>query len=226
MADSAARFIVERAKACVNSQDRFVLALSGGKTPIPLYERLASPEFNAAMPWEKTHVFWGDERCIDFDNEASNAGAAQRALLDRVPIPKENIHRAPVQNASPKRSAELWEADLRNFFGKNASFPSFDLILLGAGRDGHTASIFPGHPALQEKSRWTFPVEAPGASPPLPRVTLTLPVIEHAGCILFLLGKEKEFLLKELELNPAEAARRYPAARIRPSGELFYFISQ
>lgn len=225
MAAAAARFIQERAEASINLRDRFLFVLSGGKTPLPLFERLASPDFIGSIPWDKTHVFWGDERCVPFEDEESNAASAQRILLDKAPIPKENIHRPPVENVSAELAAELWEADLRRFFTSSETFPIFDLILLGAGTDGHTASLFPGHPALLEKIRWTASVNNPKANPPTPRATLTPPVLENAKCVLFLLGKDKNFLLKIIEEDPIKAARLYPAARIQPKGELFYFIS-
>lgn len=215
---AAARLLAESAARALAERGRFLLCLSGGKTPVALLELLAAPPWREALPWRQTHVFWSDERCVPFDHPDSNCGVARRHLLSRVPLPEENIHPAPVDTTPPEAAARRWEDELRAFF---AGPPVFDFSLLGMGTDGHTASLFPGHPALEEKTRWTAAVAHPSAKPPVPRLTLTLPVLNAARRTLFLCGSEKGALVERMRNDPAGAARLWPAARVE--GEVFYY---
>jgi 6-phosphogluconolactonase len=170
----------------VRERGRFLLALSGGRTPITLVRRLASPPWIDRIAWEATHIFWSDERCVPPTDPASNAGAAMRAGLDRVPIPAENVHRIE-GDRPPIDAADRYEAALREILGPNGRL---DLCLLGLGDDGHTASLFPRHQALREKTRWVLAVHT-SAEPPW-RVTMTLPLINRSREVLFLVsGREK-----------------------------------
>jgi len=207
LSHAAAEYICILAGESVQKKGVFTVVLAGGKTPELLYETLAHPPFDARIPWPQVHFFWGDERCVPPDHPDSNFGMASRTLISRVPVLPQNVHRIPGEAASPAEAAEEYEKTLREFFthsiegspsrsrlGENHQSPSFDLIILGAGKDGHTASLFPGDPVLEEKARWVASVDTPHGSPPVPRVTLTLPVINRARCVMFLVsGVEKRF---------------------------------
>jgi 6-phosphogluconolactonase len=219
LVSAAADFIAERAARSVSGRGRFLLVLAGGQSPRLLYEHLSKKERVEAFPWYRTHIFWSDERLVPPSDPGSNVGMAEKLLLSKVPIPEENIHRPPVGAPSPEAAANLWEEELRGFFD---GFPVFDLLLLGVGSDGHTASLFPGHPALSETARWVSPVVG---STPVSRVTLTLPVLNGARCVLFLCGREKEGILRKIERDSGLEADFLPAARVQPTEELYFFIS-
>lgn len=230
---AAAEFIVELAETAVTERTIFTLALSGGSTPRLLYEYLAKEEFSQRMPWEHTHIFWGDERCVSPDHPDSNFAMAFETLISKAPLPSENVHRVTTEGDLPKAAAREYEKSLREFFQDTAharvplAFPSFDLILLGLGKDGHTASLFPGEPVLEEKIRWVVAVAGTSASPAVPRVTLTFPVINQARCVLFLAsGSDKRDVFQKILGSPESAAQHYPAARVRPSGSLLWFIDE
>jgi 6-phosphogluconolactonase len=198
-----------------------------------LYEYLAKEEFAQRMPWEYTHVFWGDERCVSPDHPDSNFAMAFETLLSKAPLPSENVHRVPTEGELPKAAAIEYEKSLREFFQDAGhariplAFPSFDLILLGLGKDGHTASLFPGEPVLEEKTGWVAAVAGTSAYPAVPRVTLTFPVINQARCVLFLAsGSDKRDVFQKILNSPESAAQHYPAARVRPSGSLLWFIDE
>jgi 6-phosphogluconolactonase len=207
----------------VRERGRFLIALSGGHTPEKLYRSWADRESRTA--WEKVHLFWGDERYVSKDDPASNYRMTQRALVSRVPIPAENVHRMPGPEdfAPSEAAAEAYESELRNFFG--SAPPVFDLQLQGLGGEGHTASLFPGSAALVEKSRWVRAVEAPVQPPE--RLTLT-PVVLNQGRKTFFLvsGEEKRAILHALQTEPDSAESPYPAARIRPAGGVVWFLDQ
>ncbi|MEJ2716830.1 MAG: 6-phosphogluconolactonase [Deltaproteobacteria bacterium] len=234
---AAARFIRNLARERIERRGIFTLVLSGGKTPRGLYEILAGPEFQHAMPWSGIHLFWGDERCVPPDHSESNYHMAFEAMISRTEIPPRNIHRIPAEMDPPEAAARQYARILRDFFftaeeqgmnharpGTSESLPSFDLILLGMGEDGHTASLFPGAGALDEDTLWVSAVQDPVGSPPVPRITLTLPVINEAQNVLFMVaGPEKWDVLRTIVESPSKAAARYPAARINPRGRLLLF---
>ena len=228
---AAAEFIAELAEARIKERGIFTFVLSGGTTPRLLYEELTKEPFASRVDWQHTHLFWGDERCVPSDNPDSNFSLAYQALISRVDVPPENIHRIPTTTGSAKAVAKEYEKTLRKFFQPTAesdfptSFPSFDLILLGMGVDGHTASLFPGDVALEERTSWVVAVEGSNASPPVRRITLTFPVINQAKCVLFLVsGFHKLKVLQNILNNPHAAT--YPAAQVQPSGKLLWFIDE
>jgi 6-phosphogluconolactonase len=202
----------------------FTLLLSGGSTPGAVYQRLAEPGRSARLDWSRVHLFWGDERCVPPDHADSNYAMIQRILLDRIPLPAENVHRIPGERGADE-SAETYAAELRRFFEDDpVKLPVFDLILLGLGEDGHTASLFPGTAALDETVRWAVGVEPP---PPLvPRVTVTLPVINAARQIIFLVtgGAKADILFRVLMRKESTPL---PAQRVNPnSGRITWLVDQ
>lgn len=228
---AAAEFIVELAEAKITEKNIFTLVLSGGSTPRLLYEELARQPISKRIDWQKTHIFWGDERYLPPDHPDSNYALAFQRLVSKVDVPPAQVHRIITESPSAKDAAEDYEKTLRHFFRSpsgsedDKSLPSFDVILLGLGEDGHTASLFPGDPALEEKYRWVVAVEGANASPPVPRITLTFPILNKADCVIFLVsGSRKKEVFEEIINNPGTAP--YPAARIRPSGRLLWFIDK
>jgi 6-phosphogluconolactonase len=204
----------EAAVATINESLRnhgsFSIALSGGNTPRTLY-RLLSTRFRDQIPWKKVHVFWGDERYVPLADPQSNYCMARETLLDAVPCPAENVHPMPTELPNPDLAAREYEKTLRSYFSKD--WPRFDLVLLGLGEEGHTASLFPGSPALNETQRWVVAVKAP-AKPPL-RLTLTLPALTAAANIYFLVtGSNKAQALHHV-LTGSPDPKNYPASGIR-----------
>jgi 6-phosphogluconolactonase len=195
----------------------FRLALAGGSTPRRLYELLAGSEFREKIPWSQLHFFWGDERMVPHDHPQSNYRMAQEALLKHVPVPRANLHPIPTQ-ASPEEAALAYENDLRQHFGRG--LPVLDLILLGLGGDGHTASLFPGAGALEEKQRLAV-AHRPGLKG-FDRVTLTLPLLNNARRVFFLVAGES----KATALQAALAGDgQLPAQQVAPrKGELIWLV--
>ena len=232
---AAAERFVEAAAEAIASSGRFVVALAGGSTPRGAYERLASVELAPRVDWSRVHVFWGDERCVPPDHPDSNYRMAREALLDRVPVPDANVHRVEGERR-PEEAAASYERVLRAFFtgqsadgrtAADAPTPCFDLILLGMGQDGHTASLFPGDRALAETERWVAAVRAPDVAPRLPRVTLTLPVINASNRIFFIVsGSRKRKVLRSVLDDPEAARALYPPAMVRPCEQVIWFVDE
>lgn len=218
---AAAEFITAAAKQSVAAKGRCSVALSGGSTPKRLYSLLGSLPYREAIPWPQVHVFWADERCVPPDHAESNFKLASDAFLSEVPLPAGNIHRIRAEEG-PGKAARAYEEDLRTFFGSGA--PAFDLVLLGAGEDGHTASLFPGSPALEEKERISLPVYL--ERPQYDRVTLTLPALNHASHVVFLaMGRAKSGVVSAIleEKNP----QRFPAGLVQPqNGDISWFLDK
>lgn len=215
--------IVARAREAVAHRRRFLLCLAGGATPKPLYELLASGPFARRIEWPRVHVFWGDERCVPPDHAESNYRMACEALLDHVPLQPPNIHRIRGED-EPSAAAAAYEELLGNFFERadTSAMTSFDLVLLGMGTDGHTASLFPGSAAARETRQWV--VATPGPKPQSWRVSLTTVLINAAEDVTFLVsGAAKAERLKEvLEDRPPGPL---PAQLIRPThGALHWMI--
>jgi len=215
VAAEAAAEVAARAGEAVAARGAFMLALSGGSTPRALYALLADPSgaLAARMPWGRTQVFFGDERHVPPGHPDSNFRMAREALLARVPIPAENVHRIRGELPDAAEAAAAYERELRAVLGE---VPALDLVLLGLGEDGHTASLFPGSPALDERERWVAApwVERIGAF----RITLTLPVLDRARAVVFLVaGAEKAAALRRA-LRGAAEGEPVPAARVRPLG--------
>jgi 6-phosphogluconolactonase len=207
----------------VRGHGRCSLVLSGGSTPRTLYGLLAS-EFRDQIPWTHVHVFWGDERYVLPHDPASNYRMAKEALLDHVPCPTGNIHPMPTHFPSPDAAAREYERTLRSHFG--TEWPHFDLILLGLGEDGHTASLFPGSPALGERTRWVIAVKT-HAEPPL-RLTLTLPAVTRAANIYVLVaGSKKARALHHVLTEEIPDTNSYPAAGLRlAEGTLIWWVDR
>jgi len=218
----AARLFVEWAWQSIAGKGRFCLALSGGSTPRAMYEQLASKTYRTQVDWGKVHVFWGDERCVPPEDPQSNYGMARRELLLRVPIPAPHAHRMEAERDDLGRAAQEYEEVLREHLDLDPrGFPRFDLILLGVGADGHTASLFPGAEKLHETSRW---VSTPAGPAGKRRMTLTLPVLNAARRVLFLVvGAEKAGILRAvLEENPEPPL---PAQFVAPGeGERWFLV--
>lgn len=223
VARAAAERFAEIGEESSRGNGRFSVALSGGSTPRPIYELLATEEFKARVDWSKSHVFFGDERCVPPDDEASNYRAAQDALLSRVAVPAENVHRM-IGEGDAVANARLYEDELRSFFG-DVTLPAFDLVMLGLGDDGHTASLFPETNALDEPRAWVVAnwIEKLGAY----RLTLTADVINAAAHVLFVVtGAGKAGRLNEV-LKGAREPRRLPAQLIRPArGALEWYVDR
>jgi 6-phosphogluconolactonase len=218
LSQAAAALLVAQANLAVAARGRFSVALAGGATPRRTYELLATRGFTDQAPWDRVHVFWGDERCVPLTDPRSNARLAMAAWLDRAPIPRDQIH--PIDCApDPAAAARQYEALLKEFFAGQP--PRLDLVLLGLGDDGHTASLFPGAPVLAEPERWAAAVYA--AAGGLHRVTLTAPLINQARLVAFLVaGGAKAAILQEVLHGPRDPAR-LPAQLIRPvSGDLLW----
>ncbi len=216
----AAEEFVRAAEGAVGARGRFAVALSGGNTPRRLYALLADPKgpYRAAVAWDKTHMFFGDERCVPPDHPDSNYRMAHEAFLSQVPVPAAQVHRIPAEQAD---GAESYERLLRAFFG--AGVPCFDLVLLGLGPEGHTASLFPGSPALAETARWVVPVEVEQRI--RKRVTLTPPVLNAAALVAFLVsGAEKAEALRGV-LGDRRAPEEWPAQIVQPTaGRLLWLL--
>ena len=210
----------------VQQRGRFAIALSGGRTPEKMYRLWAeSQQRNGGTPWDKVHLFWGDERYVPKDDPLSNYRMTRDALISHVAIPSANVHRIPGPDVfpSPETAAEAYEAELRSFFGSEP--PVFDLQLLGLGVEGHIASLFPASPALEEKERWVMAVEAPAT--PSHRLTLTPVVLNQARNTFFLVaGADKRKIVHALQAESPQTPSAYPAGRIRPVGGVLWFLDK
>lgn len=201
--EGAARRFLALAQGCLERQGAFRVALAGGSTPRGLYACLAEAEF----PWERIDWFWGDERRVPWDHPDSNYGMAWNTLLSKVAVDPGRVH--PVETAFPD-APDRYETTLKTVFGEPC--PRFDLILLGMGSDGHTASLFPGSAALEERQRLVVATQVPGLGE---RITLTLPVLNHAASVMFLVsGRGKREALRAV-LNPEHRVPPRPAGLVQ-----------
>ena len=219
----AASIFVSASKNSIAAKKRFAVAISGGSTPRRLYTLLGSEAYRDQVDWQHVHFFWADERCVPKDDEASNFRIAFDALLSKIALPQENIHRIKGEEA-PDKAARDYEEEIRRFFGESER-PGFDLIILGMGEDGHTASLFPGSKSLEETVKLAIPVylEKPGKN----RITLTLPVLNSADQILFLVaGPSKAAVLSKV-LGEGEKKKGFPVGLVRPDhGSMIWLIDQ
>lgn len=226
LAGAVARYVVTRITAAIAARGRCLLALAGGSTPRASYALLAGDDFVHRIAWPRLQVFWSDERCVPPDDARSNSRMARDALLDRVPIPPGNIHRIAGESP-PEQAAASYERRLRDVVGQTSGDPAagaqLDLILLGMGVDGHTASLFPGGPAVHERVRWVMAVEAVGAW----RISLTPVIINAARDVCFVVsGVAKAERLHEVVEGP-QAPARLPAQAIRPTnGRLTWLVDE
>lgn len=201
---------------------RFAIALSGGSTPKPLYALLATPDVARRIPWDRVHVFFGDERFVPADHPDNNARMARETLLDHVPIPAANVHAMPTLG-EPEAAAAAYQRTLEAYYGASTLDPArplFDVNLLGMGDDGHTASLFPGAPQLNETSAWVVAVRN---QKPETRITLTYPALASARTVLFLVeGAGKQAVVARVLQGDAAL----PAARVRSDGDLIWFLDR
>jgi 6-phosphogluconolactonase len=200
----------------------FRVSLSGGSTPKALYALLASEDFRNRFPWPRVFWYWGDERFVPHDHPESNYRMTREAMLSKVPVPPQNIHPIPT-DGTPEDAARRYERTLQEAYGAATLDPQrqlFDVTLLGLGPDGHTASLLPGESVLDERKRW---VAAVSHGRPEVRITITYPVIESSRRVAFLVaGEEKAEIFSAIRTGTSQV----PAARVRPAGELFWFVDQ
>jgi 6-phosphogluconolactonase len=198
------------------------ISLSGGSTPREMYKLLAGPEFRTRLPWRRLELFWGDERFVPRDDPQSNFRMAKETLLERALVPAEQIHPMPVEG-TPAACAAEYETQLKKSYGAarlDPSKPLFDIMLLGLGADGHTASLIPGQPVLEERTRW---VAAVAEGRPETRITLTYPAIESSAKIAFLVtGQEKARAVRLARAGDPSV----PAGRIRTDAEVIWFLDR
>ena len=224
VAEAATRRFVELAREAVDTRGQFSVALAGGSTPKVVYGLLASDEFRGLLPWEKVHVFFGDERCVPPDHSDSNFRMAREAMLSKLPIPEQNIHRMRGEGDAAAH-AELYESELRSYFGEDADWPRLDLVMLGMGDDGHTASLFPGTTALREQEAWVVANWVEKFS--TYRITLSAPAINRARHVMFIVtGAGKADRLPEV-LHGARDTDRLPSQLVRPAdGTLEWYVDR
>jgi 6-phosphogluconolactonase len=225
LAHKAAEQFIALANDAVTRSGRFTVALSGGSTPRALYSLLASADYRGQINWRCVHLFWGDERCVPPDHTESNYRMVHEALLSKIQMPPENIHRMTGEK-EPRLAASEYADELRRFFQLSpGQLPRFDLILLGLGEDGHTASLFPGTDALRDKEHLvaTAYVERLKAH----RLTITLPVINAGAQVSFLVSGESKSAIVRALLGPDPDTTQYPAGKVVPAnGKLVWFITQ
>lgn len=200
----------------------FRVSLSGGSTPKALYTLLASDGFRGRFPWKRVFWYWGDERFVPHDHPESNYRMTREAMLAKAPVPPENIHPVPA-DGTPEEAAARYERVLQAAYGAavlDPAKPLFDVTLLGLGADGHTASLLPGDPVLQERDRWVAVISH---GRPEVRITMTYPVIESSRQVAFLVsGREKAAIFRAIRAGDSQL----PAARVRPVGELIWFVDR
>jgi 6-phosphogluconolactonase len=221
---SAAESLEAAASSAIAARGRFTVALAGGQTPRTLYQLLAT-EFRSRISWGWWEIFFGDERCVPPYHSASNYGMVASTLLTQVTVPERQVHRIAGE-LPPEEAAEAYEGELRLALATGTSSPVLDVALLGVGTDGHTASLFPGSPALDERARWVVPVIGPPSLSPRERITLTLPVLNVAREVYFLCaGEEKRAVVSEI-LSGSEVGRQYPAGRVRGAVRTVWFLDE
>jgi 6-phosphogluconolactonase len=235
LAETAAQRLIDR----VVSRDRAAVCLTGGSSPEGLYRLLGQEPWRAIVPWGRVHWFIGDDRFVPDSDALSNMGMAQRLFLGSVPVPPQNVHPMATEAKSPDDAARLYENDLKRFYGADTldpSLPLFDLVLMGLGSDGHTASLFPHSPALDEKQRWVVGVTKAGMEPYVPRVTLTFPTLASTREMLFLVESpgKRELLGRVLSggaprsraPGQAPSGDALPAQRAYSNGELVWLVTR
>jgi 6-phosphogluconolactonase len=205
------------------SKPRVAIALSGGSTPRRLYQLLATSPRLEAFPWAQVHWFWGDERFVPPDDPASNYRMTREAMLAHAPVPPHHVHPMPTVGLSPEAAAAAYERTLKEFYGADTLAPDrplFDLNLLGLGTNGHTASLFPGMPVLEERQRWVGTMHDPEAGT---RITLTYPALESSRETVFMVaGADKKTVLRKV----LDGDQAQPAARLRPRGSLLFLADR
>lgn len=209
--------VLSKIQAAIAERGICTIALAGGSTPGPVYEAIAASD----LPWDRIHVFWGDERYVPPAHPDSNQRMARQAWLDKIKIPPTNIHPMPTSAGDPAVDARTHQTELQEFFKVSAhEFPAFDIILLGIGDDAHTASLFPGTEALQVRDRLVTVGNKDGQ----PRITFTVPLINHARSVIFIVvGASKKPALAQIFALTGDS-NTYPARLIEPNGELWWLL--
>ncbi len=220
----SAHQVMQIAREAADARGRFVVALSGGSTPKGLFQQLTEDPYRTLIPWVKTHLFWVDERHVPLDHQTSNYRMAQEFLLSKVPIPKENVVPATNGSLPVDRAAWAYEIKMKKFFG-DGPVPRFDLCLLGMGDDGHTASLFPGVPQVNELDKWVVGYFVDEARKE--RVSLTFPVLNAARFLMVLVEGEKKAAMVKNALGGPSDPPRYPIQYLRPTeGKLVFELDQ
>jgi 6-phosphogluconolactonase len=226
LAEAAAQRLVDR----VVAEDRAAVCLTGGSSPEGLYRLLAQEPWCAIVPWDRVHWFMGDDRFVPESDPLSNMGMARRLFLGSAPAPRQNIHPIATGTKSPEDSARLYEEDLKRFYGATALDPArplFDLVLMGLGGDGHTASLFPHSAALDEKKRWVVGVAKAGMEPFVPRVTLTFPALASTREMLFLVeSRDKRQILSRVLSGEVPPQEMLPAQRAYSNADLIWLVTR
>jgi 6-phosphogluconolactonase len=230
-AAAAAERFVELAKKAIKDHGQFFVAFSGGSTPRPMYQLLGQKALQNRIEWNKVQVFWSDERCVPPDDDQSNYHMTRMSLLDHIPLPEENIHRIKGE-LDPDAAAAQYEKAIHEVFGMSQEekhdlpvFPRFDLVMLGLGENGHTASLFPNTRALEEEKRWAVANFIPEMDSW--RITFTYPLINHAAHIIFLVTGEKKAQIFHELLEGDNEQLEYPALGIEPlDGTLEWFLDK
>jgi len=228
LAAAAADRIVTASREAIRRAGRFTFVLSGGSTPERTYARLAQSPHRESIDWSLTWLFFGDERFVENDDQRSNYRMAEQALLKPLAIEPSHIFAIPTGLGAPDQCAARYESMLRSYFKLSpaSDFLQFDMILLGLGDDGHTASLFPGKPALDEKTAWVMWSPPGTLPPPVDRITFTFPLINSAREVLFLVsGAAKAEVLKEILESPPDV-HKHPASGVRPAGKLTWLVDE
>ncbi|HLQ30999.1 MAG TPA: 6-phosphogluconolactonase [Ktedonobacteraceae bacterium] len=222
LSQQAAQYIVRLASEAIVTRGRFTIALSGGSTPKILYGLLGTEPYRGQINWASVEIFWSDERCVPPDSADSNYALAQEVLLSKIPIPANQVHRMPADQPDREAASREYTSEMQRTFGTNG-IPSFDLLQLGMGPEGHTASLFPHQESLHEQQRLVMPVIVP--KPPPPRLTFTPPLLNAARHVLFLVtGSEKAEAIQAVLEGP-DQPEEYPAQIVRPpNGEVVWML--
>lgn len=224
LVNATAELFVKLAEQSIQDRGKFVISLSGGNTPKGLYARLAEKEVADRIDWSKVHVFFGDERTVACTSAESNQQMITESLLSKVPLSRENVFALSDPDMDAKATAIDYERSMHEFFRLDSGeFPQFDFMLLGLGEDGHTASLFPGSPALQENERWFVDNKVEKLN--TTRLTTTYPVINHSRNIIFLAaGKAKAFVLKDVLTGPEG---KYPSQNVKAEqGKIYWYVDR
>ena len=223
LASAAAELFIKVASDSIRARGCFRVALSGGYTPRRMYELLATKSLSCQVDWGRVYIFWGDERYVPADDHDSNY-RMDEALLRHVPAPSANIHRVPTEISPPSAAAAAYEDDIRQAFHDSTSVPQFDLVYLGLGANGHTASLFPHSAALNETSRLVLADFV--AEVNTWRISMSAPLLNRGRAVAFLIqGQEKAEVLHEVLLGPRDP-ERLPAQRIAPEGKLLWMVDE
>lgn len=234
LSHQAAEMVLDSGREALKDHGYYAIVLTGGQTVQGLYNCLAeiSPHSEIKRLWAKTYFFLGDERWVAPGHPDSNGSMVRRLLLEPANIPDERIFMIPTGIGSPDEVASHYEETIRSFFAKRVKgevgdFPTFDLILLSMGIDGHIASLFRGTAAIREEGKWVTNTRPPRIKPVVERVTITLPVINQARAVMMLIsGSEKRAIARKIMAEPEESSKLYPAARVKPTGQQIWMVAE